>query len=267
MGRFDVLKGNNIPEKKENRRRQKRTQTSVGARTKEPPAGTSTKEPSAGTGKKEPPAGTSTKEPSAGTGKKEPPAGTSTSTTTESRWVLAMKKREQEEKCKNIINENHPKYWDGARWRGPMFIRGSYKGNYNKRVNRNVVNGKNYENNRSSFLFFHNKIEYSRNDNDWHDSWTNTFTQQQLEKLKQQEAREYHVNCCKVLEQYGNRLEKESNDYYNETGELDEFAKAQVQRMQYEKYAEQFEVVEQDDENSLSEDYMDDEEYLEDDYN
>ena len=69
MGRFDVLKGNNIPEKKENRRRQKRTQTSVGAHTKEPPTGT---------GKKEPPAGTSTKEPPAGTGKKEPPAGTST---------------------------------------------------------------------------------------------------------------------------------------------------------------------------------------------
>ena len=258
MGRFDVLKGNNTPEKKENRRRQKRTQTSVCTSTKESSASasTSTKEPSASTSTKESSASTSTKESSA-----------STSTTTESRWVLAMKKREQEEKCKNIINENHPKYWDGARWRGPMFIRGSYKGNYNKRVNRNVVNGKNYEDNRSSFLFFHNKIEYSRNDNDWHDSWTNTFTQQQLEKLKQQEAREYHVNCCKVLEQYGNRLEKESNNYYNETGELDEFAKAQVQRMQYEKYAEQFEVVEQDDENSLSEDYMDDEEYLEDDYN
>ena len=69
------------------------------------------------------------------------------------------------------------------------------------------------------------------------------------------------------LDNYCNKLENESINYYIETGELDEYAKARLEHIQYEKYAEQFEIVEQDDDNSLTDEVDEDEDYLEDEYN
>ena len=63
------------------------------------------------------------------------------------------------------------------------------------------------------------------------------------------------------LEDLSDKYINESNNYFLETGELDLFAEAQLDRIAYEKYAEQFEINE-----DMTEEEMDSDEYLEDEY-
>ena len=66
----------------------------------------------------------------------------------------------------------------------------------------------------------------------------------------------------RILEEYKNTLEEEAEKYYEETGELNGYANAYLERIEYEKYAEQFnnEMPLED-----NEDELDSDEYLEDD--
>ena len=170
---------------------------------------------------------------------------------------MQKRKAEEDESKKYVINENNPKYWNGAKWNGPMFI----KSENNKRITHY-----NHNELRSAHVIFHGKIKYSRNGKIWYDKWEETFSNNQLEAIKNQEAYEYHDNCCKVLEKYYNQLERESLNYYLETGEMDEYTKAKLNRLEYEKYAEKFEITEEElDTNSYSDEYENESDYLEDD--
>ena len=66
----------------------------------------------------------------------------------------------------------------------------------------------------------------------------------------------------RILEEYGKILRNESDNYYEETGELDGYAIAYMERIAYEKYAEQFDI---EAEAEHLEDAMDSDDYLEDD--
>jgi DNA repair exonuclease SbcCD ATPase subunit len=172
-------------------------------------------------------------------------------------WVLAMQKRkaEEDETTKYIINENDPKYWNGVKWIGPMFLKSEYSKTIPDSSKSELC---------STHIVFRGKTKYSRNGKVWYDTWDDTFSKNQLQSIKNIEAYEYHRNCCKVLGEYCDKLETQSLNYYLETGEMDEYTKAQLDRLEYEKYAEQFEMTEEELEiNSNSDEYESD--YLEDD--
>ena len=64
------------------------------------------------------------------------------------------------------------------------------------------------------------------------------------------------------MDEYRKRLEHESDLYYEEEGELDGYAIAQIERMEYEKYAEQFDnepIIEEIADDIDSDDYLEDE--------
>lgn len=241
MGRFDILKGdNNVKEKTQNKRRNKKPKQKQQSSQNQQSSQSNNKE-------------TPQQELRPVKEEKE-----SNPIPTISPWVLAMQKRkaEEDEAKKYVINENDPKYWNGVKWIGPMFL----KSEHSKTIpesNKNRLC--------STHIVFHGKTKYSRNGKIWYDTWEETFSKNQLEAIKDLEAYEYHHNCCKVLDEYCDKLETESLNYYLETGEMDEYAKARLDRLEYEKYAEQFEITEEELEtNSNSDDY--DSDYLEDDY-
>ena len=63
------------------------------------------------------------------------------------------------------------------------------------------------------------------------------------------------------LENLSEKYITESKQHYMETGELDFFAEAQLDRLDYEKYAEQFEISE-----DINDEEIDSDEYLDDEY-
>lgn len=68
------------------------------------------------------------------------------------------------------------------------------------------------------------------------------------------------------MDEYANNIEYESERYYNEVGELDDYAKAVLARRQYEEYAKQFELVDEVEMNENNEVIDDDSNLEEDDY-
>ena len=252
MGRFDILKGdNNVKEKTQNKRRNKKPKQKQQNQQNQQSSQSNNKE----TLQQE--LRPVKEEELRPVKEEEVMQEKSNPSSTISPWVLAMQKRkaEEDEAKKYVINENDPKYWNGVKWVGPMFL----KSEHSKTIpefNKNRLC--------STHIVFHGKTKYSRNGKVWYDTWEETFSKNQLEAIKTQEAYEYHSNCCKVLGEYCDKLETESLNYYLETGEMDEFAKARLDRLEYEKYAEQFETTEEELEtNSNSDDY--DSDYLEDD--
>ena len=139
------------------------------------------------------------------------------------------------------IDVTDSRYWQGIHWTGPVIMRGGTS---------------------------RTRIEYSRDNIHWYSSWEDTFSetileQQRIEKEQCREQEEYEEGY-KIMDEYVNRIEYESERYYNEVGELDDYAKAVLARKQYEEYAKQFDivdVVELDENNEV----IDEEDYLEED--
>ena len=98
----------------------------------------------------------------------------------------------------------------------------------------------------------YNRIEYSRDNVTWHATWNDTFSEEQLYNMKQEDEREYQERCATILFEYRDRIRKESELYYNEVGELDGFALREIEREEYDEYTKQFEM-DSDDENSDNE--------------
>lgn len=176
-----------------------------------------------------------------------------------SSWQNAMKQREEEEERikEGTINQYDPKYWRGASWIGPMLIhQKKYPDSWYKYM-ESAVKG-----HASSYLFPFRETEYSRDGENWYSSWNDTFSEVQLQRMEYEEEEERKMEQYRVLEEYRDRLGEESDKYYEETGELDGYAIAYLERIEYEKYAEQF-----DDITPLEEfgDDMDSDDYLEDD--
>jgi hypothetical protein len=147
------------------------------------------------------------------------------------------------------IDINDTRYWRGMCWTGPAIIRG------NTRSSESVT-----ESNRG-------RIEYSRDNIHWYSSWGETFSEAQIERRQLEKEQEKYEDMYRMMNEYSCRVEEESDRYYLEVGELDDYAKAVFARNEYEAYAKQFDLPEQIESvenNDYDEEY--DNDYLEEDY-
>jgi hypothetical protein len=176
----------------------------------------------------------------------------------ESSWKKAMKLREEKERLKEgTINQHDPKYWRGVRWIGPTMMRHKNYSNDWYKYMENVEKG-----HASSYIIPFREIEYSRDGIKWYPSWNETFSEEQLLRIEEEEENEYKIKQYRILDEYRKKLEHESDLYYEEEGELDGYAIAQIERMEYEKYAEQFDnepTIEENTDDMDSDDYLEDE--------
>tara|TARA_B110000967_G_C18899091_1_gene573184 strand:+ start:1826 stop:2530 length:705 start_codon:yes stop_codon:yes gene_type:complete len=149
------------------------------------------------------------------------------------------------------IDVQNSKYWKGVNWVGPVIIRGNTKSSTESN-----------DTNRS-------RIEYSRDNIHWRASLEETFTEEYLERKKiEHEQQEYEEKCedvYRIMNEYSRNIEAESERYYYETGELDEYALAVFARKQYEDYAKQFDMTDEDVDSGGDIGYDEEEMYLEED--
>jgi len=173
-------------------------------------------------------------------------------------WTEAIRQQEEKSMSENMINQNDPNYWSGATWIGPMLMRQEkYPTDWYMYID-NAIKG-----NASSFIVPYREIEYSRDGNNWYASWNETFTEEQLQDLYEEEDSIIRQEQADILEEYRTTEYNKSLKYYDETGVLDDYAIARLERLSYEKYAEQFETVEEVYEEDEVEEVV--EHYLEDD--
>lgn len=236
MGRFDVLKENTFQDSKKKNKKQKK-------QNKNNPTNTPTNNPTNN------PTNTPTNTP------------TTNETKEESAWIKRIKSQENTEK--NIINEKDPKYWKGPIWCGPMFIKAKEK--QSKKWKQYIKHA--CDKNTSSILLPKYTLLYSRNNVNWYSSFEESFSEKQLENIKIYEKEKYNERCANILEKIRIENIKRSNEYYDLTGELDDFAIANYKREKYEEYCEQFEIEENDEEDYESDSNLEEEEEINDYYN
>ena len=190
-------------------------------------------------------------------------------------WLDTIKQREEDEKNSTVgINVNDKQYWNGVQWIGPMFMR-ARKPEPTIMATTDPNNPNNPSTSKSDDLILQpypqvfdtpypvKNIEYSRDNLNWYDSWDETFSEQQLEYMRLDEERKEQFESFKTMEDYRRRVEYESIKYYNEVGELSEYAKAVFNREEYEKYANQLDRQYYDNDNEEYTDMLEDYEYLE----
>jgi len=153
------------------------------------------------------------------------------------------KKKEED---KDIIYTKLPKYWRGHIWTGPVFRKqskpqGKCWDNYKESVRRNPP----------SSIIIPGKILYSRDSKNWYNSFQETFTEQEwllMEEQKHQEnMKKMQDDFSQLCDKWEARYERESWQYYQETGELDGWALAKREQKEYDEYCKQFEIDEEDD--------------------
>jgi len=178
-------------------------------------------------------------------------------------WKETILKEKEKEKEKEIININNPKYWRENIWIGPILM----KAEKNSKEWCDYIE-KAQKGHASSIIFPHKKVQYSRDNKNWYDSLDETFPLEQLEKMNNQKEQEYiedlNIRMNRAITNSYNKRKEESIRYYEETGDLDDFALAEIEREEYEKYAAKFELDDNDDENEINE--IIDNENIEDDY-
>ena len=166
-------------------------------------------------------------------------------------WKEAILKEKEKEKEKENINMNDPKYWRGNIWIGPILM----KAEKNSKEWYDYIE-KAEKGHASSIIFPHKKVQYSRDNKNWYDSLDETFTLEQLEKMNNQKEQEYiedlNIKMNRAIMNSYNKRKEDSIRYYEETGDLDDFAVAKLESEEYEKYAAQFEL-DDDDENEINE--------------
>lgn len=144
------------------------------------------------------------------------------------------------------LDINDPKYWRGTQWTGPTIIRGNTKSSDSVTES----NG--------------NRIEYSRDNIHWYSSWKETFSEAQIERRQLEKEQEKYEDIYRMMNEYSSRIEEESERYYHEVGELDDYAKAVFARNEYEAYAKQFDLPEEI-ESVENNEYGEEDDYLEED--
>ena len=175
-------------------------------------------------------------------------------------WKKAILKTKLKEEEK--IDVNNLKYWRGNIWIGPVCMK---QEKYSEKWSNYIKEAQ--KGHASSIVFPYKKIQYSRDNVNWYNSLDETFTPEQLEKMNKQKLEEYEKKMNDDLERKLNNLyeirKEESIRYYEETGNLDSFAIAEIERQEYEEYAKQFEMDEEEDVNLENNEYSEysDEEY------
>ena len=147
----------------------------------------------------------------------------------------------KKEEDKDVIYTKLPKYWRGNIWIGPVLRKhskpqGKYWDNYMEMIKHNPP----------SSIIIPGKTLYSRDNKNWYNSFQETFTEQEWVLMEEQKHNEnmikMHNNFCDMCDKWEARLEKESWEYYQETGELDGWALAKIEEKEYEEYCKQFEI-------------------------
>lgn len=155
-------------------------------------------------------------------------------------YLEKCKKKQKEEEESGIINTRLSKYWRGNIWIGPVSRKYSkpqskYWKNYMEAVKKNPP----------SSIIIPGKTLYSRDNKNWYKSFKETFTEQEwflMEEQKKNEAMEKMQNdFCDMCNKWEARLERESWEHYQDTGELDGWALAKREMAEYEEYCKQFE--------------------------
>lgn len=180
---------------------------------------------------------------------------------TESSWIQAMKKREEDERNQGVlINQMDPKYWRGATWIGPMLMRQEQHPSDWYEYIETAMRGHS-----NSFIVPSRNIEFSRDGKNWYNSWDETFSDEQLYNICYEEDETAYYEIVNILDREYERTRDESYKHYIDTGELDGNAIAELERIAYEKYAEQFDCIEEDVPENEDILMVENEEYLEDD--
>jgi hypothetical protein len=155
-----------------------------------------------------------------------------------------------------IIDSNKSKYWKGAQWAGPVMSR--------HQTLEKTKNEKRNTENLSTGIIPSLGIEYSIDGKHWHINRNDTFSQQQLCAMDDEENNNLIQRWCNWIDYTHHKQKVESEQYFYETGEMDGFAIAESNMIDYETYAEQFNANKDDIELELDEDDDDDDDYLED---
>jgi len=158
-----------------------------------------------------------------------------------SEYLEKIKKTQEVDKGNNILRD--PNNWRGHVWIGPKCVKMEKFSTEKEQQIKEYMNVAS-KNARTIILPFR-KTYYSRNNIDWYESWEKTFTESELINMNNQLEREEHEDLNKRMNEGLERLyqkrKAESDQHFYETGELDEFAIAEKEHEEYEKWLEEFE--------------------------
>lgn len=154
-----------------------------------------------------------------------PELGSSVSKTSEASPIYLEKckktKEEEADEREGWIDTSDPQYWDGYRWKGPMFLRSSRK-------ERDSIQSK------SGTL-------YSRDNYTWFPSWKETFTDVEWINMEYQDDME---RSNEVMQYLANKHElkiENAYDLYYETGYINSTLHAHWDGIEYQNYLDQLE--------------------------
>ena len=177
----------------------------------------------------------------------------------DTQWLeIAEKEAEHDIKHNNINIDSDPKYWKNSQWIGNMLIREKKSNdicvnNLNEKINEYSVLEK-----KSNKQITSSRIEYSRDGEKWYNNWDATFSKKQLEAMNDE-------NNNKMINRWSNWIEidyekrrLESEEHYNDTGEVDNFMIAEQEKIEYEEYEKQIDC----DDESLYDDESSEEELI-----
>jgi hypothetical protein len=164
-----------------------------------------------------------------------------------SEYLEKIKKTQELDKGNNILRD--PNNWRGHVWIGPKRVKMK---KFSREKEHQIQEYMNVAfKNASTIIIPFRKTYYSRNNIDWYESWEKTFTESEMINMNNQLAREEHEGLNKRmnkgLERLYQKRKAESYQYFYETGELDEFAIAEKEHEEYEKWLEEFEKQFQED--------------------
>ena len=152
----------------------------------------------------------------------------------ESEWIKRIKKNE--EKKEEKINVNDPRYWNGPNWKGPIFLKQQKpKSRWNNNIK--LLN----EGKVSAVILPYNKTQYSRDDENWYNSYNETFSIRQLNAIAEYELQRSYDELSDRLINLHNERRRESYLNYEMSGEIDSFMWAEIEHEKYEKYCEKLE--------------------------
>ena len=152
----------------------------------------------------------------------------------ESEWIKRIKKNE--EKKEEKINVNDPRYWKGPNWKGPIFLKQQKpKSRWNNNIK--LLN----EGKVSAVILPYNKTQYSRDDENWYNSYNETFSIRQLNAIAEYDLQRSYDELSDRLINLHNERRRESYLNYEMSGEIDSFMWAEIEHEKYEKYCEKLE--------------------------
>ena len=152
-----------------------------------------------------------------------------------------------ESEYKTEFDVKDPKYWNGYIWIGPVF----------RKMNKPSQNYNNYLKQAtkyaSTIVMPFEKIQYSRDNCNWYNSYKETFTEEEWNNMENQKYNEVLDNFAKKMEdKYNKELEEAYQDYY-ETGNMNTMVQVDIESKEFDKYLEKLENEYLEDENDLDE--------------